>query len=147
LIKIPLWKKTVIVALYLRECWKQAGKFQFGCVELMTKVGTVLQAQTLVMIRIGEFVSKCSSCAIFPRVDMLSRKNILNGICWKTPGAVNAPATFLPPNTLHSSPRMAVCLLLQDTTGPPIVLDLCSTLNKSMCTKEEWGLLMHVQPP
>lgn len=83
------------------ECWKQAGKFQLCCIELLTKA--VLQGQTLVVIRIWEFVSKCS-CTIFLSVGMLSRKNSLNGICWKTPGAVNTPATFLPLATLHSTP-------------------------------------------
>lgn len=138
------------------ECWKQAGKFQLCCVELMTKA--MLQGQTLVMIRIWEFVSKYS-CTIFLSVGVLSRKNSLNGICWKTPGAVNTPATFLPLATLHSSPRTAVWMLLQDTTCPPVALDLCRTLNKSMCTKEEWlcwwwilcdlggGLLIRVHPP
>lgn len=94
-------KNPIIVTFCLMECWKQAGKFQLCCIELMTKA--VLQGQTLVMIRIWEFVSKCS-CTVFLSVGMLSRKNSLNGICWKTPGAVNTPATFLPLATLHSTP-------------------------------------------
>lgn len=63
----------------------------------MTKVGTMPQAQTLITVRIREITSKCSF-TVFLRAGMLSGKNILNGICWKTPGALNTPST-LPPYT------------------------------------------------
>lgn len=63
----------------------------------MTKVGTMPQAQTLITMRIREIISKCSF-TVFLRAGMLSGKNILNGICWKTPGALNTAST-LPPYT------------------------------------------------
>lgn len=64
---------------------------------------------------------------------MLSRKNMLMALA----GKLLELGTPLPP-CCHLSPQGQQCLILQDTTCPPISPDLWSTLNKSMCAKEEW---------
>lgn len=83
----------------------------------MTKVGTMPQAQTLITVRIREITSKCSF-TVFLRAGMLSGKNILNGICWKTPGALNTPST-LPP---YTPPQGRQCVWYRKTqhVHPPL---------------------------
>lgn len=84
----------------------------------MTKVGTMLQAQTLVTIRIWEVISKCSF-TIFLRAGMSSGKNILTRTCWKTPGALNTPVTLLPPYTPPQG-RLCVWYCKTQHVHPPL---------------------------
>lgn len=92
------------MAFYLRERWKQAGKFHLCKADDQSRIyapGTDIGHDR----NLGNYLEVFFY--YFLRASMLSGKNILNRICWKTPGALNTPATLLPP---YTSPQGRLCV-------------------------------------